>query len=431
MLSGMQSLLDLGVCREMPVVGFINGVLILGIIVSPVQMVQTCTEAQDEITRQPLNPKGRRTDTESVGPTQTSLTAFFSPTKPRPPKIERTHKLKISDSKTRASGTLPRESDTTAGQLQVMLYKELFDAMLTITSRKPEEVGQSSVDMSFEQVFVHLGLVPDQPFSEAFLRQSQPIVLGNMLTRGAGEATCLNDMVQIWGRYVEALGLGLGGGGKSEDHLELVYRRAGGQKKGKGKRKRQVAAKSEGLPNDAPLTLSQEEERQLQLAIAQSLEANPAINTDIDPVDAEVLIEAKSFLDPPAPKAYTEEEREKEEDAIALEVELAYRKSGEIHDAGETIPVRASQDHMSPSQIAPMEVDETPIGMIPEEIEDDDPKSGGIIGRHRFKYNAKLLKDHLQNVMSYWHGQRQPSGVGIEDTRRCGWCEFEDGCEWR
>jgi exonuclease V len=35
MLSGMQSLLDLGVCREMPVVGFINGVLILGIIVSP------------------------------------------------------------------------------------------------------------------------------------------------------------------------------------------------------------------------------------------------------------------------------------------------------------------------------------------------------------------------------------------------------------
>jgi hypothetical protein len=33
MLSGMQSLLDLGVCREMPVVGFINGVLILGIIV--------------------------------------------------------------------------------------------------------------------------------------------------------------------------------------------------------------------------------------------------------------------------------------------------------------------------------------------------------------------------------------------------------------
>jgi hypothetical protein len=34
MLSGMQSLLDLGMCREMPVVGFINGVLILGIIAS-------------------------------------------------------------------------------------------------------------------------------------------------------------------------------------------------------------------------------------------------------------------------------------------------------------------------------------------------------------------------------------------------------------
>jgi exonuclease V len=34
MVSGIQSLLDLGMCREMPVVGFINGVLILGIIVN-------------------------------------------------------------------------------------------------------------------------------------------------------------------------------------------------------------------------------------------------------------------------------------------------------------------------------------------------------------------------------------------------------------
>lgn len=385
---------------------------------------------KDEISRQPIKDKSKAPNVDtSPGPTQTALTSFFSPTKPRTPKLECTHKLKISDSKTRASGTLPRESDTTAGQLQVMLYKELFDAMMTVTSRTSGEEGQSTVNMSFEQVFLHLGLEPDQPFSEAFMRQSQPILLGNMLTHGAEEARCLSDMVQVWSRYVEALGLGAGG--RSEDHLELVYRRAGGQKKGKSKRKRQAATTSEALPNDAPMTISQEEERQLQLAIAQSLQTDSNPTTEITPIDAEVLDVATSFLDPPAPKVYTEEEREKEEDAIALEVEMAYRKSGEIQDAGETIPVRASQDRMSPSETLGMEIDDTPVGMIPEEDMDDGPKSGGIIGRHRFKYNAKLLKDHLQNVMSYWHGLRQPSGVGVEDTRRCGWCEFEDGCEWR
>jgi exonuclease V len=72
------------------------------------------------------------------------------------------------------------------------------------------------------------------------------------------------------------------------------------------------------------------------------------------------------------------------------------------------------------------------MGMIEESQSDpEDPKSGGIIGRHRFKYDSGLLRKHLEGVMSYWHGIRQPSGVDINNTRRCGWCEFEDGCEWR
>jgi exonuclease V len=334
-----------------------------------------------------------------------------------------------------------------------MLYKELFDGMLnpkTTQDIAPNGQSRSSVTMSFEQVFAHLGLSPDEPFSEGFVRQSQPIVLGNMLAHGAGEARCLNDMVQVWVKYVDTLGLGVAGkghegDGKSEDHLELVYRRAGGQKKGKGKRKRRVIVETEALPNDAPLTLSQEEERQVQLAIAQSLES---ITTSA-PLQGtsevrSTATEAHSLLHRPAPVAYTEEEREKEEDAIALEVELAYRKTEEIQDAGELIPIRASQDPLSPTPSnlplagttttatdMQMEIDEPQTGMIPEEIEDEDPKSGGIIGRHRFKYNAKLLANHLESVMSYWHGRRQPSGVGIEDTRRCGWCEFEEGCEWR
>jgi len=435
---------------------------------------------KDEITRQSIIENGSKGSSE-VDSKQTSLTSFFSPTKPRHVILKRTHKIKISDSKTRASGTLPRESDTTAGQLQVMLYKELFDAMIQPDDSDSTASG-SNVTMSFERVFNHLGLDPTVPFSEAFIKQSRPIVTGNMLQFDTGSARNLGDMVEVWRKYVEALSLGAGG--KSEDQLELVYRRAGGRKKGKGKgrggRKRKAVT---NLSNT--VDVDESEERELQLAIELSLQTStgpeaaeapltselaettsvgaPASSLDT-PRDTSTLvvdkpssqnftsiespvqvimedvsslptsnptpaaaIEAEAYLHPSNPPPMTEEEREREEDAIALEVELSYRATGEIQDPGEIIPIRASQDPTPANGV--MDID---MGMIEESQSDpEDPKSGGIIGRHRFKYDSELLKKHLEEVMSYWHGIRQPSGVDIKNTRRCGWCEFEDGCEWR
>jgi exonuclease V len=330
-----------------------------------------------------------------------------------------------------------------------MLYKELFDAMISPIVKQVEFDGDrtstSNVTMSFERVFKHLGLSPTEPFSEAFIRQSRPIVVGNMLKYETSEARCLGDMVIVWRRYAEALGLGTPetgkeGGGKSEDHLELVYRRAGGRKKGKGKDK---SGRKRNRPGQMGYTqevmaVDESEDRELQLAIELSLQTNhstsvnaegASASTDTAPVLASIVEEAVSVIHPPEPKPMTEEEREKEEDALALEIELAYRQTGEIQDAGEVIPIRASQDLTSPSKDA-MDVD-IQTGMIEEGDDDDDPKSGTIIGRHRFKYDSRLLKIHLENVMSYWRGMRQPSGVDIHNTRRCGWCEFEDGCEWR
>lgn len=447
---------------------------------------------------------------------QTSLTSFFSPTKPRPVIPKRTHKIKISDSKTRASGTLPRESDTTAGQLQVMLYKELFDAMLRAGDSEFESDSESrvsNVTMSFDRVFTHLGLQPAEPFSEAFIKQSRPIVTGNMLGFETGSARNLGDMVIVWKQYVSALGLGTSkeGEGRSEDNLELVYRRAGGRK-GKGKGKGKSGRKRKAV-TVAPCSSVDEEDRELQLAIELSLQTgdtvldaaetssksnskeevvfnvtekavsfsypdtsnagssmeqvpiavdeatsqdhiieptsnteqvsegeNNKLSTSI-PASATVTVEvpallqeAVAYLHPTNPPPMTEEEREREEDAIALEVELSYRKTGEIQDPGEMIPIRASQDPTSPLKSTnTMDVDmDMNMGMIEDPQSDpEDPKSGGIIGRHRFKYDSKSLQRHLESVMSYWHGTRQPSGVDINNTKRCVWCEFEDGCEWR
>ena len=363
-----------------------------------------------------------------------------------------------------------------------MLYKELFDAMIQPDDSDSTPSG-SNVTMSFERVFNHLGLDPTVPFSEAFIKQSRPIVTGNMLHFDTGSARNLGNMVEVWRKYVEALGLGIGG--KSEDQLELVYRRAGGRKKGKGRGK--GGRKRKAVTALSTVDVEETEDRELQLAIEMSLQTStgpgpevaeppstsglavPSAVEDVVPSlitlgDTSILVDegpsgqnatsmestvqvieedvssaptpnpapapiaaAVAYLHPSHPPPMTEEEREREEDAIALEVELSYRAAGEIQDPGEIIPIRASQDPTPSNNV--MDID---MGMIEESQSDpEDPKSGDIIGRHRFKYDSGLLKTHLDGVMSYWHGIRQPSGVDINNTRRCGWCEFEDGCEWR
>lgn len=317
---------------------------------------------------------------------------------------------------------MPRESDTAAGQLQLMLYKELLDAMLHPT--RPGEIDpQANVSMSFERVFTHLGLDPTTSFSERFRAQSEAIITGNRLRFDAGSANCLNDMVIVWDRYVEMLGLGewgkgREGDGKTEDRLELVYRRA--DRKKKGKRKRPVEAASTLTHVEAA---EDAEDRLLQLAIEQSLQ--PAEGVTSASTDSNTADASTAFLAPSVPPPMTQEEREKEEDAIALEIEMAYRDNGQIEHEGEAMVIRASQE-APPAQSAHKSYDTY------ETAESESAKkSGDIIGRHRFKYDAAALSRHLEKVMGYWRGSRSPEGVGVADTRRCGWCEFEEGCEWR
>jgi exonuclease V len=61
----------------------------------------------------------------------------------------------------------------------------------------------------------------------------------------------------------------------------------------------------------------------------------------------------------------------------------------------------------------------------------DSGDAGDIIGIAEFEHDPELLARHLSSVLAYWHGTRDPQGVSLAHVRRCGWCEFEEGCEWR
>lgn len=329
---------------------------------------------------------------------------------------------------------MPRESDTAAGQLQVMLYKELLDAMLQPTAASSgDSPSLTGVSMSFPRVFQHLALNADQTFSDSFRAQSEPIITGNKLRYGIGDAKCLTEMVRVWEQYVDLLGLGTPSktteqDGKTDEQLELVYRRAD-KKKDKGKRKRHrdppvletiTAIKDDGTSND------EDDDKMLQLAIQRSLQPPSPIPETIAPE-----IVAASFISPPVTVPMTEQEREKEEDAIAWEIEMSYRTNGGIEHEGEPVIVRASQEVSK--GFADDNDDNKDVDRVQSPKRGLKPakKSGDIIGKHRFKHDPKALGRHLEKVMGYWQGIRMPEGVGIDNTRRCGWCEFEEGCEWR
>lgn len=42
-----------------------------------------------------------------------------------------------------------------------------------------------------------------------------------------------------------------------------------------------------------------------------------------------------------------------------------------------------------------------------------------VIGTSRFEYDAELLDEHLEDILKFWRGQREPVGVDIEDANRC------------
>ncbi|WVQ97298.1 hypothetical protein IAU59_004409 [Kwoniella sp. CBS 9459] len=557
MFSAVEALLTLGKCREIPVVGFLNDIMIMGII--------------DEIVREPIEPDTAPATRSRSN--QTSLTSFFSPVKTRqkgtqdtPQPRKKTHRLYISDSKTRASGTVPRDEDAVAGKLQVMMYKEMLDAILLSTSPNaavsahlsPSQRATSSSSplpsrnwFSWDRVFDHVSLDPQADFSEGFLIQSRAVVLGNGLRHGAGEARTLNEMRAVWSRYVVDLGLGSPSPsasgkpkpnatrttigtrkgkekeeaqnlGRTEDRLELVYRRAEGKKKAKkpsegrqSKRRRKgiksrattgrtetvdgvdaatILVDDAGEPPPPKLApgiddslagmgghVSEEEDRLLQHAIAESLQDQvKSISTTNEPsegssspplfVPAESprsLVEAEAqentAKEEPTvsrPSTRASERRywgdanssdDREDDILTRAVEMSLnpdleREGVEGHgpgEQGESVIVKTTNSQQNQYPTSPPTSDGSATrsevngrrGLTSQKIETANKGkstgAGSIIGKTTFRHSPLLLAAHLESVLGFWMGSREPTGVSLEQTSRCGWCEFEEGCEWR
>ncbi|KAG8987893.1 hypothetical protein FRB90_003072 [Tulasnella sp. 427] len=58
-------------------------------------------------------------------------------------------------------------------------------------------------------------------------------------------------------------------------------------------------------------------------------------------------------------------------------------------------------------------------------------EDSNIIGSKKFAFDQGLLNKHIVAAIEFWESKREPRGVELEDTWKCGTCEFRNGCEWR
>ncbi|GAA5862721.1 hypothetical protein JCM3774_001896 [Rhodotorula dairenensis] len=282
----LHTLLEKGKVRELPVVGWLGGHLVFGVIdeVERREIVPPPPEPAPSPSKAPATPKRRRR-TEKARETpekddQRKLDQFFqlirSPAKPGgtvagsrdtgpaaglnedkmadesggidaaaagPPPVGSsaptpTAKLPtwgylLSDTKTRFNRSIPHPAESRPARLQLMLYHRLLSAMLGRESTERDAVPEcsSSADgrdsdpapaLSWHDLFAHLSLSPSTPLSDDFLESVAPVISDSGIRAGLQEATTLEQFVQVLLSYGKLLRRGRDA--VLLDELEIVYR---------------------------------------------------------------------------------------------------------------------------------------------------------------------------------------------------------------
>ncbi|KAJ1302641.1 hypothetical protein OPQ81_002958 [Rhizoctonia solani] len=381
MISNIRILIDEGCCREMPVMGFVHGHFVTGII--------------DEILRTP--------EVSQLAASKESSSQKL------PSSSGSKDIIQILDNKTRGTNSLPRSRDTLQSRLQLMLYRRLLDKLLVPSCLVSANEGPTSRRLSFPEVWVHHSLDPAACFSPSFLQESAALVFSNGLGSAAENAVCLNDLEDVWKATVDELVHTFGPGEQSSmisKVLKLVYQRRGVSKKRPDYADENSQGKK-GRPDS--------EDVELQRAIHESL--RHGVRSD----DLTLQDETSEVMG-----------RQRKDESLGLMQETGdavcapggWISSEDdlrrpIDESKKSYYKRVGREALSPSP-----------PLLPFESKRKRESRKEVIGVVEFEHDDVLLDAHLSDVLDFWHDRRPPRGVDLEDTGRCRYCEFSEGCEW-
>ncbi|KAI0348226.1 hypothetical protein BDW22DRAFT_1350396 [Trametopsis cervina] len=422
MIDCLQSLVEIGRCREMNVVGILDDQLVKGII--------------DEVIREPIyrrssTPEGKRDRkrgradagfpstpskrtskkaTLQKSPSQTSINAFFStsPRKPSPHKDNRhdpmtgvisddeqrssspsriptsrprpAFRLRILDTKSRHHPSLPPSEDTVSSRLQLMFYHRLLSSMLAPPG-SPDATD-------YEEIWRRAGLLSTKKFSGKF----------TLDTELPAEIDCLEKVLEMLRNTIEMLNVD---GIRSTLTIEyrITKRSLSANKRKKSPHRRRE---------------SETEAEDIKAAIAASLK-------DLSP---EQVVAIEVPASPPGVRNALLDDSSTVTSA-ALPVPVA---------SDESDKATAKMDPVPEANAGASTSESVPSGAQAGKTDRADPKEDYrslILGTKTFEYDDAVLQRHLDDVLQWWYGNRPSRGVEVALTRRCHTCEYADGCEWR
>lgn len=318
----------------------------------------------------------------------------------------------LEDSKTRLARLLPPVQDQKPARLQCMLYKRLFDGLLSgmiggtsaqASTKEGEilEMDEYATPFDLAHFFAHQSLDAQKPLSDAFILDAEGLLNEFSMSILASDQACtLNTIAALLSETLSELtksaqeGLGRRAAddtatGFIQHHLRLTYRKRKGKFHSKDKyaseARRKQLARSSKRQNDS-----------------NGDHEAPTVETESkleNPENVTVAIALELGVDDDVRQAEIEDEILRDNGVV-------------IPDSSPSVPLSKRRD-----------TDDTE----PEST----PSDKNILGTVDFYHNPIQLDNHLHDMMLLWNGERSMRGVTIEQSWRCHKCEFRQDCEWR
>ncbi|KZT08784.1 uncharacterized protein LAESUDRAFT_697055 [Laetiporus sulphureus 93-53] len=433
MITSLDSLVELGCCREMPVFGLVHGEVITGII----------DELNREVALPPPLPLQPQVDASSDTRYPHKRGSPSTPTKKKKKRSRNTiprtrYTLHLSDTKTRRSPTLPSDDDTRSSRLQLMLYHRMLSVLLLPSSEAQTNPVPGTTNLQpfdFDALWQRLGVNPSLPFSLSFMQEigllDSASAVSSVMTPASSSREdkgasgwCLDDLTAAWRHGVEAINVD-----GVNTTLTLVYRLQPGVKMSRSRKKRSSSKIQRVRSRSTPIT--EQEAADIGARMNEPLEPYFGMGDSLPSTVAVSLEEYRKRQKTSAPKGT--------ESADATRDVVSESNSEELSEAAPDEP-EAHEDLFAPLTDSGIVADAEEVGTIPTPSEDDDEepsmtmaeleKEARILGHKQFAVDDKMLDEYLDSILQYWHGERPPVGVEIEHTWRCRTCEYRDGCEW-
>ncbi|KAJ7757666.1 exonuclease V, partial [Mycena metata] len=379
-LSSLVSLSAEGCVREIPVFGIVEGVVIVGIIDELLLLDEPGPETGAKRPSDDASLPSPKRSCLGNSPVDAEPSPAAAPTStPPPPQC-----IRVIDTKTRRTYSLPSDEDTEPAQLQVMLYRRLLTNLL-----------ETSAPFDFPALWASLRVNPSAPFSPNFLEQAIDV-----FGKTDPPVLCLEDVVAFLRTTLAQLELP-----PVDGTLEIIYR---SQNKYSSDRRRRNKDKGKGI--GAETTTREDDD------IAKAIEMSLS-----DVFEAQLTAALKESALTHAPVTETEPGDFNSDDASGTV------RIGPPPESGPS----ASSPKNPGIQPEPTIIDlAAALGGDVQSPEKTAPRPD-IIGTKDFPMNDAALDAYLHNALEWWHGSRPARGVSERQTGRCFSCEYRNDCEWR